>query len=177
MCVICGSFSCRWIPQRDIPRFIAMDRARLRPVNLLRSSLIALEDVNANFAAHLRPGSIFDWPVALRLRMVGCRNLGRSRYRPVVDRIEGAPNRVAELPDFGGGFPEVAWGAPDRGGWSPDRGGGVPNGSGGAPDFGGWAPDLGGGIVFRARWVARFWGRIARFAGRVARFGGVERPI
>jgi alcohol dehydrogenase len=37
------------VPQRDIPRFIEMYRAGLLPVDLLRSSVIALEDVNAAF--------------------------------------------------------------------------------------------------------------------------------
>jgi alcohol dehydrogenase len=44
-----GSYMGSCVPQRDIPRFIAMYRAGLLPVDLLRSSLISLDDVNAAF--------------------------------------------------------------------------------------------------------------------------------
>ena len=44
-----GSYMGSCVPSRDIPRFIAMYRAGLLPVDLLRSSIIALDDVNAAF--------------------------------------------------------------------------------------------------------------------------------
>ena len=44
-----GSYMGSCVPSRDIPRFISMYRAGLLPVDLLRSSIIALEDVNAAF--------------------------------------------------------------------------------------------------------------------------------
>lgn len=47
--VLMGSYMGSCVPQRDIPRFIAMYRAGLLPVDLLRSSIIALDDVNAGF--------------------------------------------------------------------------------------------------------------------------------
>jgi alcohol dehydrogenase len=47
--VLMGSYMGSCVPQRDIPRFIAMYRAGLLPVDLLRSSLIALDEVNAAF--------------------------------------------------------------------------------------------------------------------------------
>jgi alcohol dehydrogenase len=47
--VLLGSYMGSCVPQRDIPRFIAMFRAGLLPVDLLRSSIIALDDVNAAF--------------------------------------------------------------------------------------------------------------------------------
>ncbi len=47
--VLMGSYMGSCVPQRDIPRFIAMYRAGLLPVDLLRSSIIALEEVNAAF--------------------------------------------------------------------------------------------------------------------------------
>lgn len=47
--VLMGSYMGSCVPQRDIPRFIGMFRAGLLPVDLLRSSIIALEDVNAAF--------------------------------------------------------------------------------------------------------------------------------
>jgi len=47
--VLMGSYMGSCVPQRDIPRFIAMYRAGLLPVDLLRSSIIALEGVNAAF--------------------------------------------------------------------------------------------------------------------------------
>lgn len=47
--VLMGSYMGSCVPQRDIPRFIAMYRAGLLPVDLLRSSIIALDDVNAAF--------------------------------------------------------------------------------------------------------------------------------
>jgi alcohol dehydrogenase len=47
--ILMGSYMGSCVPQRDIPRFIAMYRAGLLPVDLLRSSLIGLDDVNAAF--------------------------------------------------------------------------------------------------------------------------------
>ena len=47
--ILMGSYMGSCVPQRDIPRFIAMYRAGLLPVDLLRSSLIALDEVNAAF--------------------------------------------------------------------------------------------------------------------------------
>jgi alcohol dehydrogenase len=47
--VLMGSYMGSCVPQRDIPRFIAMSRAGLLPVDLLRSSIIALDEVNAAF--------------------------------------------------------------------------------------------------------------------------------
>src|SRR5215212_9320839 len=47
--ILMGSYMGSCVPQRDIPRFIAMYRAGLLPVDLLRTSIIALEDVNAGF--------------------------------------------------------------------------------------------------------------------------------
>jgi alcohol dehydrogenase len=47
--VLMGSYMGSCVPQRDIPRFIAMYRAGLLPVDLLRSSIIALDEVNAAF--------------------------------------------------------------------------------------------------------------------------------
>ena len=47
--VLMGSYMGSCVPQRDIPRFIAMYRAGLLPVDLLRSSTIALDEVNAAF--------------------------------------------------------------------------------------------------------------------------------
>ena len=47
--VLMGSYMGSCVPQRDIPRFIAMYRAGLLPVDLLRSSIIALDGVNAAF--------------------------------------------------------------------------------------------------------------------------------
>ena len=47
--VLMGSYMGSSVPQRDIPRFIEMYRAGLLPVDLLRSSIIALDDVNAAF--------------------------------------------------------------------------------------------------------------------------------
>jgi alcohol dehydrogenase len=47
--ILMGSYMGSCVPQRDIPRFIAMYRAGLLPVDLLRSSTIALDDVNAAF--------------------------------------------------------------------------------------------------------------------------------
>lgn len=47
--ILMGSYMGSCVPQRDIPRFIAMYRAGLLPVDLLRSSIIALEEVNAAF--------------------------------------------------------------------------------------------------------------------------------
>lgn len=44
-----GSYMGSCVPQRDIPRFIEMYRAGLLPVDLLRSSVIALDEVNAAF--------------------------------------------------------------------------------------------------------------------------------
>lgn len=37
------------VPKRDSPRFIAMYRTGLLPVDLLRSSIIVLDDVNSGF--------------------------------------------------------------------------------------------------------------------------------
>lgn len=47
--VLMGSYMGSCVPQRDIPRFVAMYRAGLLPVDLLRSSIIALDEVNAAF--------------------------------------------------------------------------------------------------------------------------------
>ena len=47
--ILMGSYMGSCVPQRDIPRFMAMYRAGLLPVDLLRSSVIALEEVNAAF--------------------------------------------------------------------------------------------------------------------------------
>jgi alcohol dehydrogenase len=47
--MLMGSYMGSCVPQRDIPRFIAMYRAGLLPVDLLRSSIIALDEVNAAF--------------------------------------------------------------------------------------------------------------------------------
>ena len=47
--VLMGSYMGSCVPSRDIPRFIAMYRAGLLPVDLLRSSVIALDEVNAAF--------------------------------------------------------------------------------------------------------------------------------
>ncbi|MGI8604769.1 MAG: zinc-dependent alcohol dehydrogenase family protein [Verrucomicrobiales bacterium] len=47
--VLMGSYMGSCVPQRDIPRFISMYRAGLLPVDLLRSRIIALDDVNAAF--------------------------------------------------------------------------------------------------------------------------------
>ena len=47
--VLMGSYMGSCVPQRDIPRFIGMYRAGLLPVDLLRSSVIALDGVNAAF--------------------------------------------------------------------------------------------------------------------------------
>jgi alcohol dehydrogenase len=47
--ILMGSYMGSCVPQRDIPRFIAMYRAGLLPVDLLRTSIIALDDVNAGF--------------------------------------------------------------------------------------------------------------------------------
>jgi alcohol dehydrogenase len=47
--VLMGSYMGSCVPSRDIPRFIAMYRAGLLPVDLLRSSVIAFDDVNAAF--------------------------------------------------------------------------------------------------------------------------------
>ena len=47
--ILMGSYMGSCVPQRDIPRFIAMYRAGLLPVDLLRTSVIALEDVNTGF--------------------------------------------------------------------------------------------------------------------------------
>jgi alcohol dehydrogenase len=47
--ILMGSYMGSCVPQRDIPRFIAMYRAGLLPVDLLRSSIIALDEVNAAF--------------------------------------------------------------------------------------------------------------------------------
>jgi alcohol dehydrogenase len=47
--VLMGSYMGSCVPQRDIPRFIAMYRAGLLPVDQLRSSIIALDEVNAAF--------------------------------------------------------------------------------------------------------------------------------
>ena len=44
-----GSYLGSCIPARDIPRFIAMYRAGLLRVDLLRSSVIALDEVNDAF--------------------------------------------------------------------------------------------------------------------------------
>ena len=44
-----GSYMGSCVPQRDIPRFIAMYRAGLLPVDLLRTSIISLGEVNAAF--------------------------------------------------------------------------------------------------------------------------------
>ena len=47
--ILMGSYMGSCVPSRDIPRFISMYRAGLLPVDLLRSSVIALDDVNAAF--------------------------------------------------------------------------------------------------------------------------------
>jgi alcohol dehydrogenase len=47
--VLMGSYMGSCVPQRDIPRFIAMYRAGLLPVDLLRSSSIDLDEVNGAF--------------------------------------------------------------------------------------------------------------------------------
>ena len=47
--VLMGSYMGSCVPQRDIPRFIGMYRAGQLPVDLLRSSIIALDEVNAAF--------------------------------------------------------------------------------------------------------------------------------
>lgn len=47
--VLMGSYMGSCVPQRDIPRFIAMYRAGLLPVDLLRSREIPLEEVNEAF--------------------------------------------------------------------------------------------------------------------------------
>jgi alcohol dehydrogenase len=47
--ILMGSYMGSCVPQRDIPRFIAMYRAGLLPVDLLRSSLISLDEVNPAF--------------------------------------------------------------------------------------------------------------------------------
>src|SRR5678816_1020924 len=47
--VLMGSYMGSCVPSRDIPRFIAMYRAGLLPVDFLRSSIIALDQVNAAF--------------------------------------------------------------------------------------------------------------------------------
>ena len=44
-----GSYMGSCVPQRDIPRFIAMYRAGLLPVDLLRTSVISLGELNAAF--------------------------------------------------------------------------------------------------------------------------------
>ena len=44
-----GSYMGSCVPQRDIPRYMAMYRAGLLPVDLLRSSSLPLEEVNAGF--------------------------------------------------------------------------------------------------------------------------------
>lgn len=47
--VLMGSYMGSCVPSRDIPRFIAMYQAGLLPVDLLRTSVITLDDVNAGF--------------------------------------------------------------------------------------------------------------------------------
>jgi alcohol dehydrogenase len=47
--ILMGSYMGSCVPSRDIPRFIAMYRAGLLPVDLLRSATIALDDINAAF--------------------------------------------------------------------------------------------------------------------------------
>jgi alcohol dehydrogenase len=49
--VLMGSYMGSCVPSRDIPRFIAMYRAGLLPVDLLRSRLIAFEQINEGFDA------------------------------------------------------------------------------------------------------------------------------
>jgi len=44
-----GSYMGSGVPRRDVPRFIPMYRAGLLPVDLLRSSIIALDEMNAAF--------------------------------------------------------------------------------------------------------------------------------
>jgi alcohol dehydrogenase len=55
--ILMGSYMGSCVPQRDIPRFIAMYRAGLLPVDLLRSSIIALDEVNVAFD-HLDRGEV-----------------------------------------------------------------------------------------------------------------------
>jgi alcohol dehydrogenase len=47
--ILMGSYMGSCVPQRDIPRFIAMYRAGILPVDLLRTAIITLDDVNAGF--------------------------------------------------------------------------------------------------------------------------------
>ncbi len=47
--VVLGSYMGSSVPRRDIPRYIAMHRAGLLPVDLLRSRDIALADINSAF--------------------------------------------------------------------------------------------------------------------------------
>jgi alcohol dehydrogenase len=46
-----GSFMGSCVPQRDVPRFVAMYRAGLLPVDLLHTDTIALENINAGMDA------------------------------------------------------------------------------------------------------------------------------
>jgi alcohol dehydrogenase len=47
--VLMGSYMGSCVPSRDIPRFIEMYRSGLLPVDLLRSRVISLDDVNEAF--------------------------------------------------------------------------------------------------------------------------------
>jgi alcohol dehydrogenase len=47
--VLMGSYMGSCVPPRDIPRFIEMYRTGILPVDLLRSDIIRLDDVNAAF--------------------------------------------------------------------------------------------------------------------------------
>jgi alcohol dehydrogenase len=49
--VLMGSYMGSCVPSRDIPRFIAMYRAGLLPVDLLRSRIIPFEEINVGFDA------------------------------------------------------------------------------------------------------------------------------
>ena len=46
-----GSYMGSCVPQRDIPRFMAMHRAGLLPVDLLTSRILKLSEVNGAFDA------------------------------------------------------------------------------------------------------------------------------
>lgn len=56
--VVLGSYMGSSVPRRDIPRYIAMHRAGLLPVDLLRSRDIALADINSAFDSLSRGESV-----------------------------------------------------------------------------------------------------------------------
>jgi hypothetical protein len=71
------------VPQRDIPRFIAMYSAGLLPVDLLRTSAIVLEEVNAGFdlldrGEVAQPGVGLSTMRKIRSRMRACARPERS---------------------------------------------------------------------------------------------------